>query len=139
MRRVWDAGLYPEPAQFQMLSSLWSPQNVVWTEQWLRMLRSQTAVKLEKWQQRRRTDLTEAAECDWPGAINSFYTGRELRRLLHPRAPAPHSPLLLTTLLDTLRVTGDKRELEALRAGVSALRGAEIQLVAHDTVCITGI
>jgi hypothetical protein len=31
MRRVWDAGLYPEPAQFQMLSSLGSPQNVVWT------------------------------------------------------------------------------------------------------------
>ncbi len=34
MRRVWDAGLYPEPAQFQMLSSLWSQQNVVWTEKW---------------------------------------------------------------------------------------------------------
>ena len=139
MRRVWDAGLYPEPAQFQMLSSLWSQQNLVWTEQWLRMLRSQTAVILEEWQQLRRTELTEAAERDRQGAISRFYTGGELQRLLHPRAPAPHSPLLQTSLPDTLRVTGDRNELEALRARVSVLRGAEIQLVAHDTVCITGI
>ena len=139
MRRVWDAGLYPEPAQFQMLSSLWSPQNVVWTEKWLRMLRTQSAVIVEDWQQLRRKELTEAAERERQGAIGRFYTGGELRRLLHPRAPAPHSPLLQTTLPDTLKVTGDRRELEALRAGVSALRGAEIQLVAHDTVCITGI
>ena len=55
MRRVWDAGLYPEPAQFQMLSSLGSPQNVVWTEKWLRMLRSQSAMILEEWQQLQRT------------------------------------------------------------------------------------
>ena len=139
MRRVWDAGLYPEPAQFQMLSSLWSPQNVVLTEKWLRMLRTQSAVIVEDWQQLRRKELTEAAERERQGAIGRFYTGGELRRLLHPRAPAPHSPLLQTTLPDTLKVTGDRRELEALRAGVSVLRGAEIQLVAHDSVCITGI
>ena len=106
MRRVWDAGLYPEPAQFQMLSSLWSPQNVVWTEKWLRMLRTQSAVIVEDWQQLRRKELTEAAERERQGAIGRFYTGGELRRLLHPRAPAPHSPLLQTTLPDTLKVTG---------------------------------
>ena len=139
MRRVWDAGLYPEPAQFQMLSSLGSPQNVVWTEKWLRMLRSQSAMILEEWQQLRRTELTEAAERDRQGAIDRFYTGGELRRLLHPRAPAPHSPLLQTTLPDTLRVIGDCRELEALRAEVSVLRDTEIHLIANDTLCITGI
>ena len=103
------------------------------------MLQSQSAAILEEWQQLRRTELTEAAERDRQGAISRFYTGGELQRLLHPRAPAPHSPLLQTSLPDTLRVTGDRSELEALRAGVSVLRGAEIQLVAHDTVCITGI
>ena len=140
MRRVWDAGLYPEPAQFQMLSSLWSQQNVVWTEKWLRMLRSQSAAILEEWQQLRRTELTEAAERDRLGAISRFYTGGELRRLLHPRAPAPHSPLLQTKLPDTLRVTVDnERELEALRACISVVRGVEIHAVALDNVCITGI
>jgi hypothetical protein len=78
MRRVWDAGLYPEPAQFQMLSSLWSPQNVVWTEKWLRMLRTQSAVIVEDWQQLRRKELTEAAERERQGAIGRFYTGGEL-------------------------------------------------------------
>jgi RNase P subunit RPR2 len=103
------------------------------------MLRTQSAVIVEDWQQLRRKELTEAAERERQGAIGRFYTGGELRRLLHPRAPAPHSPLLQTTLPDTLKVTGDRRELEALRVDISILRGAEIHLEAHDTVCITGI
>ncbi len=30
--RTWDAGLYPQPADFATLSSLWSPANQAWTE-----------------------------------------------------------------------------------------------------------
>ena len=48
MRRAWDAGLYPQPAEFRTLTALWHPQNQVWTENWLRMLRRQSAVTNEE-------------------------------------------------------------------------------------------
>ena len=37
MRKVWDAGLYPQPAAFTTLRGLW--QDPTWTAEWLRMLR----------------------------------------------------------------------------------------------------
>ena len=92
MRRAWDAGLYPQPADIRTLTALWHPQNQVWTEEWLRMLRRQSALTNEAWQDLRRKELAEAVEQERLSAINRFYTGRELQKLLHPRAPAPHSP-----------------------------------------------
>ncbi len=90
MRRVWDSGLWPQPATFSIPSALWTPQNHSWTDYWLRMLRQQSATVTEEWHCLRRRELTEAAERDRMGAISRFYTGRELQRLLHQKAPAPH-------------------------------------------------
>ena len=120
MRRVWDSGLWPQPATFSILSALWTPQNQSWTENWLRMLRQQSATVTEEWHCLRRRELTEAAERDRMGAISRFYTGRELQRLLHPKAPAPHSPLLYTDIPDTVMVAGNSRDLAAFRAGLAS-------------------
>jgi len=101
MRRAWDAGLYPQPAEIRILTTLWHPQNQVWTEEWLRMLRRQSALTNEEWQDLRRRELAAAAEQERLRAIDRFYTGRELQKLLHPRVPAPHSPQLYTDIPNT--------------------------------------
>ena len=38
MRKAWDAGLIPQPADFSLLTGVWLPQNQSWTEEWLRFL-----------------------------------------------------------------------------------------------------
>ena len=49
IRRVWDMGLYPQPANVGVLKGLWLPEHQVWTESWLRMLRRQSAETVEAW------------------------------------------------------------------------------------------
>ena len=39
MRKVWDAGWYPQPASLSWLSDPWGLQHKVWTDTWLRELR----------------------------------------------------------------------------------------------------
>ncbi len=43
MCKAWDAGLYPQPADFATLRGLWQERNQVWTTEWLLMLRRQSA------------------------------------------------------------------------------------------------
>ena len=136
MRKAWDTGLWPQPASFSVLSALWTRQNQAWTENWLRMLRQQSAMVAEEWHLLRRRELTEAAERDRVGAISRFYTGRELQRLLHPRAPAPHSPLLYTDIPDTVTVVGNSSDLVVFRAGLASYM---VQTEQHDSVCISCI
>ncbi len=136
MRKAWDSGLWPQPASFSRLSALWTPQNQAWTEDWLRLLRRQSATVTEEWHCLRRRELTEAAERERMGAISRFYTGRELQRLLHPRAPAPHSPLLYTDIPDTVMVTGSGSDLVAFRAG---LKSSLALTERHGSVCVSGI
>jgi hypothetical protein len=92
MRRVWDIGMYPQPANAAALKGLWLPEHQAWTESWLRMLRQQAAETVEAWQLLRRKELAQALEKERMNSISRFYTGRELHKLLHPRMPAPHSP-----------------------------------------------
>jgi ribonuclease HI len=136
MRRVWDSGLWPQPASFSVLTALWTPQNQSWTENWLRMLRRESAMMTEEWHCLRRRELTEVAERDRLSAISRFYTGRELQRLLHPTAPAPHSPLLYTDIPDTVWVAGNSSNLAAFRAGLAACL---VQTELQGSVCISGI
>ena len=103
MRKAWDAGLYPKPADFAILRGLWQAQNQAWTAEWLRMLRRQSASTSDEWHQLRRSELTAAADRERLDAISRFYTGRELQRLLHPKAPAQHSPALYTDIPDSGR------------------------------------
>ena len=136
MRRAWDAGLYPQPAEFRTLTELWHPHNQVWTEEWLRMLRRQSAITTEEWHDLRRRELAEAAERERLSAINRFYTGRELQKLLHPRAPAPHSPQLFTDIPDTVVVSGDEGAMAAFRAAVGLV---EIRAETPVSAIISGL
>ena len=115
MRKAWDSGLYPQPADFSMLTGLWQPQNERWTEDWLRLLRLLSATTADEWQQLRRRELTVAANRGRLDAISRFYTGNELQRLLHPRPPAPHSPALYTDIPDSVTVTGDRGALATFK------------------------
>ncbi len=136
MRQVWKSGLCPQPASFSVLTALWTPQNQSWTENWLWMLRRESAMMTEEWHCLRRRELTKAAERDRIGAISRFYTGRKLQRLLHPTAPAPHSPLLYTDIPDTVLVAGNSNYLAAFRA---ELAPCLVQTELHGSVCIHGI
>jgi hypothetical protein len=98
------------------------------------MLRQQSAIVAEEWHLLRRRELTEAAECDRVGAISRFHTGRELQRLLHPRATDPHSPLLYTDIPDTVTVVGNSSDLVAFRAGLASYM---VQTEQHGSVCIS--
>ena len=75
MCRVWDAGLYPKPAEFATLSALWSTQNQAWTVEWLRFLRQQSYSLNEELQLLRHSELTAAAERGRQDAISKFYAG----------------------------------------------------------------
>ncbi len=70
---------------------------------------AQTAVcqhnRSDDWHQLRKSHLAAAARRN---AINRFYSGSELQRLLHPRAPAQHSLALYTDIPDTIIVTGNR-------------------------------
>ena len=118
MRKAWDAGLWPQPASFSVLSALWTPQSQAWTEDWLRLLRRQSAAATDEWHCLRRRELTEAADRERLDAISRFYTGRELQRLLHPRAPAQHSPALFTDIPDMVTVTGNSDALAIFKDGL---------------------
>ena len=103
MRKAWDAGLYPQPADFATLRGLWQESNLAWTTGWLHWLRRQSASVTDEWHQLRKGELQIAAERARRDAVSRFYTGRELQHLLHPRAPAPHSPALYTNIPDTVQ------------------------------------
>jgi hypothetical protein len=106
MCKVWVAGLVPNlapPANFALLEGLWQAQNLAFTTEWLRLLRRQSASTMEEGQQLRRSELSAAADRARLDAINRFYGGKELQRLLHPKPPAPHSPLLAPRHRDTDR------------------------------------
>jgi hypothetical protein len=90
----------------------------------------------EEWHFLCRKELTVAAERDRVGAISRFYIGRELQRLLHPRAPAPLSPLLYTDIPDTVTVAGNSSYLVVFRAGLASYM---VQTEQHGSVCISGI
>jgi len=127
MRQAWDAGLYPQPASFQLMSDLWSTTNQVWTESWLRRLRCLTAEAREGWHELRGKELKEAAERERGDAIHRFYTGGELKRLLHPRTPTIHSPHLFTSIPNQIVASGVR--LEALEAGLRRLKRV------HHCIC----
>ena len=136
MRKAWDAGLYPQPADAAILRGLWQESNLAWTTEWLRLLRRQSASVTDEWHRCRRAELQAAAERARRDAVSLFYTSRELQQLLHPRAPAQHSPALYTNIPDELRVTGDDRALAAFQQNL----GAEwTQTMVEGAVCVSGI
>jgi hypothetical protein len=138
MHRVWDIGLYPQPASVAVLKGLWLHEHQTLTESWLRMLRSQSAETVEAWQPLRRKELAQAVERERLNSISRFYTGRELQKLLHSRTPAPQSPQLYSNIPGTIVVTtGDARGRDAFVAGLSY--GYTLAPEAHNSTRIADL
>ena len=106
MRRAWDAGWHPKPAPFGNLSHLWDPQTQSWTREWLRELRLLTQRTLDEVAQLRQSELAAAAERRRLEAVDLFWKGGGLRRLLHPTLPTLHAPALRDQLPDSFVVSG---------------------------------
>ena len=139
MRRVWDAGLYPKPAEFAILSAPWSTQNREWTVEWLRFLRQQSYSLNEELQLVRHSELTAAADRSRKDAVSKFYTGGELRKLLNPSIPSLHTPMLRTAMPDCVHVRGG-RDVEAmLRIGLVRCEGVAVRPEAEGSVLVSGI
>ena len=107
MRRLWDAGVYPRPAEFSGLSTLWSPSYAEWTDRWLRMLRHQSQQGEEELHALRREERSQASEQSRQAAIARFYDGGGLRRLLHPQPHFIHTPMLRSSIPTSIAVAGD--------------------------------
>jgi hypothetical protein len=138
MRKVWDSVWWPRPATFLTLERLWHQQNHGWTEQWLRILRQQSAIATDEWHLLRRTELKEAAERARLGAISHFYTGKELQLLLCPIASAPHSPQLLVEATTRITVTGRRSDTAGFIASLDHRR-VQVKTGEDGTVYVSNI
>ena len=121
MRRVWDAGWYPHPASYATLSTLWTPQVQSWTRDWLRQLRQLSASITDQVVGLRQSELSAAARRRRQEAIDRFWSGGELRRLLHPVALALHTPALSTNIPNSFVATGTVLQLGRLQSGLEGL------------------
>jgi hypothetical protein len=138
MRSAWDAGLYRQPATFDMLSSLWSPPHEGWTEGWLQMLRQQSQQVEEEMHLLRLAERRRDAERCRQDAVDRFYDGGELHRLLHPQTSTAHSPMLGTSVPDSFVVAGDALSLHSVAADLAHIGG--VSLECHmGSVLVTGI
>jgi hypothetical protein len=111
MRRVWDAGWYPQPASYDNISQPWDPKTQGWTREWLRELLDLTNRTIEEVSQLRRSEIEAAAQRRRQEAIERFWGGGELRRLLHPTLPTLHTPALCARLPNTFVVSGEAGQL----------------------------
>ncbi len=101
------------------------------------MLRRQSASVTDEWHQLRRRELQAAADHARRDTVSQFYTGRELQQLLHPKAPAQHSPALYTNIPDKIQVTGDRRALAAFQHNLGA-EWTPVDMV-EGAVCVSSI
>ena len=138
MRSVWDGGLYPRPCNFSALSSLWSPTHQGWTEGWLRLLRQQSQSVEEEMHELRRTEMHQATEQSRQAAIDRFFDGGELRRLLHPQAPTIHSPMLRTCVPHSFVVAGDDLSLQTVATDLKHIGGLNLQYQV-GSILVSGI
>ena len=138
MRKLWDAGVYPRPAEFGALSTLWSPGHREWTENWLRMLRHQSQRGEEELHALRRAERSQASEQDRRVAIARFYDGGELHRLLHPQPHCAHSPMLRSSVPTSIAVAGDPPSRQALWRALKHIPDLEF-LRGSGSVVVTGI
>ena len=138
MRKLWDAGVYPHPAEFGALYTLWSSSHREWTESWLRMLRHQSQRGEEELHALRRAERSQASEQNRQAAIARFYDGGELRRLLHPQSHYIHSPMLRSNVPASIAVAGDPPSIQELWMVLKHMPGLEF-LWGSGSVVVTGI
>ena len=112
MRKVWDAGWYPQPASLSWLSDPWGRQHKAWTDTWLRELRQLSHDARDRLIALRTEAIREAEAESRRQSVARFYDGRGLQRLLRPQLPSLHSPLLESGAPDTLVVKGQAACLE---------------------------
>jgi hypothetical protein len=139
MRKLWDAGVYPQPADFSALATVWSPSHRGWTESWLRMLRLQSQQGEDELHALKRVERSQVSEQNRQRAIARFYDGGELRRLLQPQPPfCTHSPMLKSSVPARIAVTGESYALQALRLALDGI--PDLEFLHHsDSVVVAGI
>ena len=139
MRKLWDAGVYPQPADFSALATVWSPSHRGWAESWLRMLRHQSQQGEDELHALRRVERSQVSEQNRQRAIARFYEGGELRRLLQPQPPTcTHSPMLKSSVPARIAVTGESPSLQALRLALAGI--PDLEFLHHsDSVVVAGI
>jgi hypothetical protein len=111
MKRVWDAGWHPQPAEYDNISQPWCSQNQGWTREWLRELRSVTHRTMEELAQLRQSELEAAAERRRQEQIETFWSEGGIRRLLRPSLPVLHTPALRSNLPNTFMVVGEVEQM----------------------------
>jgi hypothetical protein len=57
---------------------------------------------------------------------------------VHPRPPAPHSPLLVTTIPDTVTLTGGNSALAVLKDGLIGFEGVQIETL-EGAIRVSGV
>jgi hypothetical protein len=125
MHKLWDAGVFPRPAEFSDLSTLWSSSHAECTDRWLRMLRLQLQQGEEELHALRWAERSQASEQSRQAAIARFYDGGELRRLPHPQPHFIHTPMLRSSVPTSIAVAGDRPSLLALRTAHAHIPGLE--------------
>jgi len=76
-----------------------------WTDRWLRHLRHLSAETIEELEELRKLEIKFATEDQRSEAIDRFFAGGELGRILRPRPPQLHTPQLIAPQPSTVFVT----------------------------------
>jgi hypothetical protein len=141
MRKLWDAGVYPHPADFSTLSIPWSPSHRGWTENWLRMLRHQSQQGGEELYALQRVERAqpEALEKSRQAAIARFHEGGELHRLLHSQShQSTFTPTLRSDVPSRIEVTGGSPSIQELKVVLAGIADLEFRQEV-DSVVVDGI
>jgi hypothetical protein len=102
------------------------------------MLRVQSQRVEEEIHFLRLSERNRAIEQSRQAAIDRFYEGGELRRLLHPQTPTIHRPMLRTSVPDSCVVTGDALSLQTVAMDLAHIGGLTLQCQA-GSVSISAI
>ncbi len=137
--KLWDAGVYPHPAEFSIIPIPWSPSHRKWTENWLRMLRHRSQQGEEELHALRRAERAQPSEKSKQAAIARFHEGGELRRLLHPQSyQSTFTPTLRSNVPSRIEVTGGSPSIQELKVVLAGI--AELDFLQEvDSVVVDGI
>ncbi len=89
-------------------------------------------------------DLLRLAECRQDAercrqdAVDRFYAGGELHRLLHLQTPTAHSPMLRTSVPYSFLVSGDAPALHSVAVDLAHFGGVSLECRV-GSVLVTGI
>jgi hypothetical protein len=95
---------------------------------------------MEEVSQLRRSEIEAAAQRRRQEAIERFWGGGELRRLLHPALPALHTPALRAHLPNTFVVSGEAGQLIRFQSGLEG-RGlaSKVKILSEERIEVSNL